>query len=481
MRTQSTSDVAGKGIAVAAVYCRISDDKEGAGLGVARQRQDCEKRAAELGFAVSPVDYSDNDLSAYSGKRRPGYERLLDDVKAGKVQAVLAWHTDRLHRAPVELEAYIDATAGKGTTFVPTYTVTGGLIDLSTPQGRMLARQLGVYARYESEHRAERISRKHQQSAELGRYRGGSARIFGYQDDAMTLHPLEAPMIVNAYQRVIDGEALGSIIRDWNSAGVTSTNGKPWNYSTLRQVLTRPRNYGASQYRGEIVGAGQWQPLVDEPTWRTCTAVLADPKRRLSTSNAGKYLLAGIALCGICEAEGRRSVMRSGSAGRSGQRWVVYKCQTGAHLARRASYCDDYVTGLVLRRLAAPDAAESLIAPTDRDGHRVHQLEAEAIRRQLDETLDLYTEGILTAGALRETTLRLRSRLSDVESKMVSPQIAGAVTDIVQAEDPALLWESMTWRAKRSVVQALMTVVIEPVPAGRARTFDPEFVRIGWK
>src|SRR5690348_3663265 len=90
----------------AAIYCRISQDREGAGLGVDRQRSDCEALARKLGWDVV-VAYTDNDLSAYGGKRRPGYRQLLDDLDAGRVNAVLVWHTDRLHRSPRELEEYV--------------------------------------------------------------------------------------------------------------------------------------------------------------------------------------------------------------------------------------------------------------------------------------------------------------------------------------------------------------------------------------
>jgi site-specific DNA recombinase len=91
----------------AAISCRISEDKVGAGLGVARQREDCEALTAKRGWDLVGL-YVDNDVSAYSGKKRPEYRRLLDDMEAGKVDAVVAWHTDRLHRSPRELEEFID-------------------------------------------------------------------------------------------------------------------------------------------------------------------------------------------------------------------------------------------------------------------------------------------------------------------------------------------------------------------------------------
>ena len=82
----------------AIIYCRISRDREGAGLGVDRQREDCEALAKQLGIEVVAI-HTDNDLSAYSGKPRPGYLQLLDDLRAGHADTVLAWHTDRLWRS----------------------------------------------------------------------------------------------------------------------------------------------------------------------------------------------------------------------------------------------------------------------------------------------------------------------------------------------------------------------------------------------
>jgi site-specific DNA recombinase len=91
----------------AGVYARISDDRRGgAGLGVQRQVEDCQALAERLGWPVAGV-YVDNDVSAYSGKPRKDYQRLLADIRAGHITSVLAWHTDRLHRSPVELEEYM--------------------------------------------------------------------------------------------------------------------------------------------------------------------------------------------------------------------------------------------------------------------------------------------------------------------------------------------------------------------------------------
>ncbi|MET8156508.1 recombinase family protein [Sphaerisporangium sp. NPDC005289] len=91
----------------AVIYCGISQDRAGAGLGVARQEADCRTLTERRGWQVVDV-YSDNDVSAYSGSPRPAWRRLLEDIETGTVDAIACWHVDRLTRSPRELEDVID-------------------------------------------------------------------------------------------------------------------------------------------------------------------------------------------------------------------------------------------------------------------------------------------------------------------------------------------------------------------------------------
>jgi site-specific DNA recombinase len=106
----------------AVIYCRISQDRTGAGLGVDRQREDCEALAERNGWDVVEV-YVDNDVSAFSGKKRPDYRRCSPTSTRARATVVIAWHTDRLHRSPTELEEYIDLSERRG---VSTHTVQAG-------------------------------------------------------------------------------------------------------------------------------------------------------------------------------------------------------------------------------------------------------------------------------------------------------------------------------------------------------------------
>jgi DNA invertase Pin-like site-specific DNA recombinase len=69
------------------VYLRISEDRTGSEAGVDRQREDCLELCARLGD-VAPEVFVDNDVSAYSGRRRPGYLGLLERVRLGPSRIV---------------------------------------------------------------------------------------------------------------------------------------------------------------------------------------------------------------------------------------------------------------------------------------------------------------------------------------------------------------------------------------------------------
>lgn len=127
----------------AGVYTRISWDPGGQRAGVERQRVDCEATCAARSWEVAEY-FEDNDRSAYTGKRRPAYERMLAAVEDRRLDAVVTWHNDRLHRSPRELEAFIDLVERSGERVA---VVSGGDYDLTTPEGRFTARIVGAVAR----------------------------------------------------------------------------------------------------------------------------------------------------------------------------------------------------------------------------------------------------------------------------------------------------------------------------------------------
>lgn len=304
------------------------------------------------------MEYVDNDVSASSGKRRPAYQRMLADIREGRIGAVVAWDLDRLHRRPIELEAFMDLADAHRLALA---TVSGD-VDLSTAQGRLTARLKGAVARHEIEHKSDRQKRAAQQKAARGEPQWRNA--FGFlRDGSHTPDPVTAPLVKQAYESILSGGSISDIAREWNAAEAYGLNGKPWSASTVSLFLRKPRNAGLRDHNGEIVGKGTWPPLVDEETWRAAQAVLDAPGRAPGRKTVRKHLLTGVLRCGKPGCGGYLSGMwvmqpTGGKSGRpkagetkepSGQvaHSITYGCKSCRGVSIRAEHVEPMVYAAV--------------------------------------------------------------------------------------------------------------------------------------
>lgn len=459
-----------------AIYARISSDPGGEGLGVARQLEDCRQFATDHEW-TDLVEYVDNDRSAFSGRTRPEYQRLVDDISAGRVARVIAWHPDRLHRSPLELEGYLDLVQAHQ---VDTFTVRAGAWDLSTPAGRLQARVIGSFSRYESEHKSERIARKHRQTLMDGGLVGGR-RPFGWQSDGTTV-PDELAALAEGTRAILDGRSLASVVRDWNARGLTTTAGRQFDPVATRLVLQRARNAGLATYKGEVVGPGKWEPAVTETEWRGVCAIFSDPARRTSPGAQVRWMGSGLYRCGVCgEAQMRvtyantRPVYRCKAPGAGGR---------GRHVTRAAPALDEYVSTIVVARLSMPDAREALTVsePNADTLESVHR-EREALNARMDEAGRMYAAGEVTARQLAAITRELEPRLDELDAHLTVLADRSPAASLASADDIVEAWLRADLDTRRAVLDALMTVTILPVgPSFRARPGEERTdIDIQWK
>jgi DNA invertase Pin-like site-specific DNA recombinase len=430
--------------------------------------------------------YVDNDLSAYSGKARPAYQRLLADIAAGSVEAVVAWHPDRLHRAPVELEAFIDLVERSG---VGVETVQAGRVDLATPAGRMNARMLGTVARYESEHKSDRIRRKHRELAEAGKVSGGGNRPFGFERDRITHRPDEVEWSREAARRLLAGESLYGIAADWTTRGVETSTGASWSTTALRTFLTAPRIAGLRSHRGEVVGPAVWAPILDETTWKRVTAILTDSSRKRKRA-IRSYLLTGLLRCKLC---GRAMVATPRQTKTGGGKRGVYVYGTGA--TQRAYGCaktsggcggvfiiaegaDAFVTDAVLYRLRGANlsrARRRLAEATD-DAAAMSEIAAdEAMLVELGED---FAERRISRSAFHAATDRVQGRLDKARAKLAAqsrPDVLGGIEDLVTE------WHELGLERQRAVIAAVLAEITVGPAVGPRNRFDPQRVAFRWR
>ncbi|TQM62579.1 recombinase family protein [Humibacillus xanthopallidus] len=455
------------------VYVRISQDRAGERAGVIRQREDCMRRAADRGWEVLAV-HEDNDQSAKSGRRRPGFEAVLDDVQSGRVGVVIAWALDRLQRNRRDELRLYEACQAAGVTLS---LVNGAELDFSTAAGRYVADNLGSIARLEVELKSDRQQSANKQAAHEGR-RSGGRRPFGYDQDGMTIREREADAIRTAYRDLLSGVPLAQIAKTWNEVELHSGQarwaeghkGEPsrWTGQTVRVVLSNPRYAGLRAYKGEIVAEAKWPPVVAQETWRAAVAHLST--RQAVPRKLARRLLSGLALCGVCGAP----VWGGGNAR---QNVPNYRCSAAyGHFARMSEPVDEYVSAVILERLSRPDAAQLLTTTKRPDTAALHD-EASTLRNRLESVALEFADGTLTASQIRAITERLRSRLAELEESLADAGRVDVLGPLVRATDVRAVWDGLSLEHRRAIIDTLATVTIHP-PGRGVRTFDPATVRV---
>jgi DNA invertase Pin-like site-specific DNA recombinase len=454
-----------------AIYTRISLDRTGEALGVERQEQECRELAERLGLTVTAV-YSDNDVSATSGKLRPGFEAMLD----AQPVAIIAWHQDRLLRLTRDLERVVALK-------VPVYTVTAGTFDLTTPAGKAVAHTVAAWSQYEGEQKALRQVAANAQRAAKGT---PSHRVgYGYTRTAagVELDPAEAATIRDAAERVLAGASLRSVCMDFNARGVpTPGRGALWNSTTLKQLLLRPSLAGLTVHRGEVLGRipDDSPRVIDENTHQRLKAALNDPVRRTAPAGrAPKYLLGGIARCGRCgggmvRAVGRMTTTKTGGAKRQPPSYVCGECY---RVRRKQADVDVLVEGIVVGRLQMPDAAQ-LFAQGDPAVLTEAQKALAAVDARLMSAADLYAAGSIDGAQLARITASLRTE-RDAAEEAVRASMPPAIPPELIGVYAASVWQRLDMDAKREVLRLLIDVTI--LPSGSGKAFDPNTVSIEWK
>lgn len=469
----------------AALYVRLSKDRNGDELGVTRQRDDALALAESLGWRVVAI-HSDNDLTAYSGKPRPGFEALCADLEAGHADTVIAWHTDRLYRHPRDLERFVELCERRK---VLVRTVRAGELDLSTDAGRMIARILGAVARQEVERSTDRIRAQKRQAAADGRYRGGP-RPFGFEADGVTVRTDEAAEVRGMVEGIVSGGNLSAIVRGLNERGVRSSSGNPFDIRTVRRIVLRARNIGRIEMayvddegkrRTRLAGQAQWPAIVDAALWEQACAILTDPDRRTNdTSGEPRWLLSGIALCGVCLEGGTEQPVAVASGRRSGELVRVYRCPVGGHMTKGVTQADAFVGEVMARWLARPEAATVLASDPQVDPVAV-LAEVEKLKERMDQAQALFDDGLRDFEQHRASLARMRAREAELLASIGTGGDAGPLTFDMLTRG----WNALTVRERRGVVRAFARVVLEKSARGRPAGwapgqpyFRPESVRV---
>jgi DNA invertase Pin-like site-specific DNA recombinase len=476
----------------AAIYIRISQDSTGKRAGVERQLKDCRALAKRMKLTVAGEPFDDNDTSAFNGAERPGFERLLAEIKAGHVDTIICWHPDRLYRRVKDLQRLVDL-ADQGVKIV---SVNGGEVDLSTATGKMLARILGSVAEMESEHKGERRRTANKERTLSGSWRADGPRVFGYTQGGKGEpgQPIqaEAQAVQKAARDVLAGTSLRAIAAEWNAAGLRTPKastgkgkgGTKWSNLQLNRLLRRPVYAGLRAYTDDHghpqTSTGDWVALFDRDTHLALVQLLTDPARRPASRFLRLHQGSSVYRCGIC---GEPLYAVTHHTGR-----LLYGCKPTKHLTRQAEPIDEFITAITLGVLTQSDLGQKLAQRTGVDTAEL-RAKRSGLEKRKKGLAALYAEGILDADAVRDQALMLTKSIEEITGQLSrAAQTSTAARLLV--DGPAEVkrhWDEASPDIRGKVIAELMTVTVLPAPGRQgilvdretgARTVNPDYIRV---
>jgi site-specific DNA recombinase len=288
-----------------AIYTRVSTEH---GLDQEFNSLDAQYEAASAyiksqGHAGWTMIRSRYDDGGYSGGStdRPDLQRLLDDIRARKIDVIVVYKVDRLTRSLADFAKLVELFDAHGVSFV---SVTQQF-NTTTSMGRLTLNVLLSFAQFEREVTSERIRDKIAASKRKGLWVGGNLPL-GYEmkDGKITIIEEEAELVRSIYRRYLELGGVNELVRDLSdrnirtktrqlSTGVTR-GGIPFGRGTLYYLLNNRFYIGEVKYKNEIL-PGEQPPIMDRALFEAVREKsLAQWSHRTVVRNKSDQLLKGL-------------------------------------------------------------------------------------------------------------------------------------------------------------------------------------------
>ncbi|MGR3323216.1 MAG: recombinase family protein [Pseudooceanicola sp.] len=416
------------------------------------------------GWRLLPDKYDDGGLSGGS-LERPALQRLLEDVRDGRVDQIVVYKIDRLTRSLADFAKIVDILDAAGASFV---SVTQSF-NTATSMGRLTLNMLLSFAQFEREVTAERIRDKIAASKRKGLWMGGQVPM-GYDPDGRTLriNGAEAETIRSLYDLY---ERLGTVrdvkqaadrqglrTRRRRSKAGQVTGGGAFDRGHIHHILTNPIYAGRIRHQ-DRVHEGQHPAIIDPDRWGAIQAQLKEGAAKVrDKAAAGRRSL----LCGRLFDETGNRLTPSHTRTRRGARLRYYVSHRLIARSGEAGLggwrlpgedLEDRIEGIVRKMLGATDLPARLLANADAG-------EVARLRGLLDGTL---------AGRPREEVLDLVERTDIAPGAMTVTLGAAAVATTLELDeqgiDPAALKVTEPFQHRKRGVETRL--ILADQPAGR--------------
>lgn len=368
-----------------AIYTRKSHEE---GLDQAFNSLDAQRLSAENyiasqaheGWECIPTQYNDGGYSG-GNLERPGLQKLLQDIKDGKIDCIVVYKIDRLTRSLLDFSKIIELLDDYKCSFV---AVTQSF-NTSNSMGRLMLNVLLSFAQYERELTSERIRDKFEASCKLGMWMGGIPPL-GYdpKERKLEINKKESRLIKQIYKRFLETSSVTETARTMNKLGYKTKTwesekgrlyiGKEFSKKAIRHIIQNPVYAGKITHKGNVY-EGNHNPIIDTEIWEKAQSIFKTRDSQITNSTtriSAPPLLKGLLICGCCGA----SMTPSYCVKKSGIRYRYYTCSSKHRLTSEkclirtisAAEVEGLVTEQVLKLLSKPEVIAHAISANSTTG-----------------------------------------------------------------------------------------------------------------
>ncbi|MHC0433837.1 recombinase family protein [Streptomyces sp. O3] len=456
----------------AALYCRISQADDDDQTGVDRQERICREIAERRGLVIDPAHvFVDNSRSAWSrGRKRPGWDQLLEHAERREFRHIIAYHPDRLMRQPRDLEELLRASDEHAITLHG----EANRRDLSDPDDRFILRIEVAHACRSSDDTSRRLKTALKDRAETGLPHSGKRR-FGYEADGMTIKKDEAEIVREVFDRYLKGQSPSAIALVLHKRGIKTVYGKEWTQGTVRALLDSRHVAGIRMHQGKEVGQGKWPAIIEPGIWQE-TRARREYRSAVHQTNLELrrfYLLRGLVMCSRCG-----TLMSGTKVGAVPSYLCTRKSRNGPKKCVRriaAVKLEEFVTEAAIDLLGRLTISGKL-ASTSLPDSATDSVEAD--QQQLVELNQMWTEKEITTAEFRKMRKDITDRIAKAQRRLVVRPMK--LLDGLTGPGAKDAWyaDDMTDERRNAVLRFLFSGVIIDASTKPSGVFDWDRIAI---
>lgn len=379
-----------------AIYLRVSSDKQvREGDSIPAQRDALLTYINAHDDMVFAGEYLDDGISGTKSDRDE-LNRLLDDVRAGKIDRILITKLDRLYRSIKHYLNMMDVLDAHGVT----WTAIWESYDTSTPQGRLMVNQMMSFAQFEAEQTGQRVRQVFRHKVAQGEVLAGSPPP-GYRIESKHLVPGKtAASVRTAFETY---SRTGSIYATMNACA--DLPGLPRSKPPFKRMLRNTIYIG--QYRDN---AEYCEPIIDKVLFNDVQNQL---RMNVKTSQKHEYVFAGLVKCAEC---GRRL---AGNTHKNSERiYFVYRCpkhfEAGRHCPNSRVLYETVLERHMLEQLRPSIEGVVLKYEVAEEKQVDHGRQKKAIEQKLSRLKELFINGMIDIDEYKHDRERLEAEMDTI-------------------------------------------------------------------